>query len=416
MQRIRWPLWSATFLTLFCLSSSGIADVVHASGRGTLDPVVLTFSTIGDSRQDPVHFDPTQVDPKTGALRREDAHWLQNGRALTRILREISADHPQLLFFNGDMIMGYGRAGVPPGWSEAPPTVAQIEASDLVADIAQYAYWRGMIASVVEAGTYVVPVAGNHEIECNNAHQTDRFNQLPCDPGKRARVENEVAWAHNMGDLIVDEDRFESLFGERPTHVTHDIAPMDGEGTDQGQLTYSFDFRGVHFALINTDPVGEGPEGKGLDSHAPTRWLEADLAAARARGLKHVFVFGHKPAYTYDTSGKGTVRDRGLDVDPAARDRFWSVIEAYGATYFCGHQHTYHVNRPQGRAYQVLVGSGGSPFDVAPGESSAHPDTDRHYVWATVRIHRSGKVDLETTGFDDRFGKTRLISRTLLTH
>jgi hypothetical protein len=404
-------------VALAVTEASGLAAQRAATmGRavGAKDPVILTFATVGDSRQDPVSFDRTQADPHSGQLSAQDARWLQNTHAFSRALHEISRQHPEFLFFNGDMIMGYGRAGVPSGWADSAPTLENIESADVVQTMVQYAFWRGMVAPLMEAGTYVVPIAGNHEVQCNSAHQRDLYNQLPCTAGKHARVENEIAWARNMGDLILDESRFMTLFQERPAHFANAKPALDGESSDQSKLTYSFDFRGAHFAVINTDPVGGDPEGVGLDSHAPSNWLDADLAAAKARGLRHLFVFGHKPAYTYDTSGTGAVTQRGLDVDAVARDRFWSVIETYGATYFCGHQHVYQITQPHRRAYQVIVGSGGSPFDVAIGESSAHPATDRQYVWATVQIHQSGRVDLVAQGFSDRFGPTRVLQRVRL--
>jgi len=414
-------------IRLLCCSALFVLGMTPATGAARYgqpalahharpkDPVILSFATVGDSRQDPLNFDPTQADSQTAQLSAQDAHWLQNTHALTRVLREISGQRPEFLFFNGDMIMGYGRAGVPKGWASTEPTLDQLEGSDVVQMAAQYAFWRGLVAPLMEAGTYVVPIAGNHELQCNSAHQRDSYNQLPCPPGKHAQAENEIAWAHNMGDLILDDARFVTLFKERPAHVATANPALDGETHDQSKLTYSFDFRGAHFAIINTDPVGGDPEGLGLDSHAPTNWLMADLASAKARGIRHLFVFGHKPAYTYDTSGKGAVVQRGLDVDPAARDRFWDVIETYGATYFCGHQHVYQIMRPKGGAYQVMVGSGGSPFDVAIGEPSAHPATDRHYVWATVQVHQSGRVELVARGFSDRFGPTQILRRVTLT-
>src|SRR5438477_13162336 len=56
------------------------------------DPVVLSFATVGDSRQDPVTSDPTTL-PLSG----QDALWLQNTKAFTRILREIEARNPHFL-------------------------------------------------------------------------------------------------------------------------------------------------------------------------------------------------------------------------------------------------------------------------------------------------------------------------------
>ena len=52
-----------------------------------------------------------------------------------------------------------------------------------------------------------------------------------------------------------------------------------------------------------------------------------------------------------------------------------------------------------GTAYQVIVGAGGSPFDDAT-HGNGIP-TDRMYAWATVSIHQSGAVVLNTYGFGD---------------
>ena len=101
-------------------------------------PVVLTFSTVGDSRQDPITFDKASVG---NTLSGQDGIWLQNSKALARILRTIQAQKAGMLFFNGDMVHGYGWAGF--GYTSnlagsaisgptPPATVADILTSDLV--------------------------------------------------------------------------------------------------------------------------------------------------------------------------------------------------------------------------------------------------------------------------------------------
>jgi hypothetical protein len=233
--------------------------------------VILTFSTVGDSRQDPATPDPTTL-PLSG----QDAIWLENTKALTRITRSIEYQRSDLLFFNGDMIMGYGNAIVPANNTN----VSGIVNSDLVKFYTQYAFWRGMVAGLMEQGTYVVPVPGNHETQWKAG-------------GKKAQAANENAWRANMGDLILDDARFQNLFGEAPVNKNiGDNSVYDNLSTDQSKLSYSFDFHGSHFVIINTDPVGK-------DAHAPVNWLAADLMAAKTRGIKLSFVFGHKPAFTY---------------------------------------------------------------------------------------------------------------------
>ncbi|MDD2770532.1 MAG: metallophosphoesterase, partial [Methylococcus sp.] len=327
----------------------------------TSDPVVLTFATVGDSRQDPLRPDPSTL-PLSG----QDAKWAQNSKALARILRTIHSQKAKILFFNGDMINGYGKASVPAAWSSTAPTVAELANSDLVKFYMQYGFWRGMVADLMEAGTYVVPVPGNHEVQCNSKASAN------CGlSGKHAMEENENAWRDNMGDLIMDTSRWQNLLGKPLEAWDVDHKPaigVDGISTDQSQLSYSFDFGSSHFVVINTDPVGN-------DAHAPVTWLAEDLAAAKARGSRHFFVFGHKMAFPYVFSA--TAKQDGLESTNA--NAFWDVIEQYGATYFCGHEHIFNISRPRSPhgTYQVLVGSGGSPFDAAPGEVTVHSVTDR---------------------------------------
>ena len=369
----------------------GIAGVQAAEpvkkAHAAVDPVVLRFSTVGDSRQDPVNFDATQ-----GPLSKQDATWLQNTKAWSRIMREVTAQKANLLFFNGDMIMGYGKAGPTPSNS-----VADVVSSDLMAFYRQYGFWRGMVATLMETGTYVVPVAGNHEVQYKAG-------------GKKAQVENENAWRENMGDLIIDAARFKAIVGKEATHVnTQNNAAEDNFSSDQSQLSYSFDVEDSHFVVVNTDPVGS-------DGVAPSAWLASDMETAQARGAKHYFVFGHKPAYTYTYQKPlpAKISAAGLDKIPAKRDAFWDVIERFGATYFCGHEHMFNMMQPRGAAWQVLVGGGGSPWDAQPGETTQNPLSDRSFAWATVDIRKSGKVEINAYGFSDKFGPTQHIQRVSL--
>lgn len=394
---------------------ASVAAFAPQSSMAQADPVVLSFATVGDSRQDPT----------TAGLSGQDAMWLQNTKAWSRMIREIQSKKSNMLFFNGDMIMGYGKADIPTDTS----SVSAIVGSQLVKFYKQYAFWRGMTAPMMETGTYVFPVPGNHEVQCNQAVDAT------CVAGKTAYAVNEDAWRANMGDLIVDTNRFTNLFGAAPdfydatNHPAVGGTTADANGTngidfistDQNQLSYSFDFRGTHFAIVNTDPVGN-------DGHAPVNWLAADLAAAQARGATHFFVFGHKPAYTYlynDATGtppkdKPITKLSGLDINPPNQTKFWDIVEQYGATYFCGHEHTFNAQQPRlaagtGSAWQVLVGSGGSPFDVAVVDAKNAP-TDRTYAYANVRVFQSGKVQIDAYGFSDTYGPTQLIKSIVLAH
>jgi len=313
--------------------------------------------------------------------------------------------------------------------------------SDITQLYVQYAFWRGMAANALETGTYMMPVPGNHETECKTSISQ---NGVACPNGdKKSTADNENAFRANMGDLIGDlstNQRFSSVVGKGATNVrglTSATAPQAADtvgGTDQSYLTYSFDIETngaiLHFAVINTDP-------KGNDGHAPTTWLTTDFSDAAARGVSaskpvKYFVFGHKMAFTYNYTTDPSIAAGGLDADTTPRNNFWRLMAQYGAAYFCGHEHTtkvvqypdptntYTAKNP----WQVLVGSGGSPFEAArlcagvtgggaatscPAAPTTAGPYDRWYAWALVNVRQSGAVDLELYGFSDSFGMTTKI-------
>src|SRR5215470_8962716 len=124
---------SAVILSLSALVTTGAAALADAHGNRDRDhdgrdPVVFSFATVGDNRQDIKSPDPTTllaVDPDTGeggpsltgTLLPQDKEYLQNSLAWTTIQSGIQSQSPNLLFFNGDMIYGYGRPTLPADWA-----------------------------------------------------------------------------------------------------------------------------------------------------------------------------------------------------------------------------------------------------------------------------------------------------------
>ena len=224
---------------------------------------------------------------------------------------------------------------------------------------------------------------------------------------KLAVETHEGAWRRNMGDLILNTALWKRLTGSEATAWRVENRPLtgsDGISTNQEQLSYSFDVGPIHLAVINTDPVGR-------DGSVPLAWLQADLAAAKVRGCRRFFVFGHKMPFTYVPQGKKVPKEGGLEGRRDERDAFWDLVEAYSATYFCGHQHVYHASQPRlaegGKAWQVIVGSGGSPFGFKPGQTGS--PLDRMYAWASVSVREDGGVSVQVLGFDERLGPTRIL-------
>jgi hypothetical protein len=465
----------------------GCLGLAKVAGAQAVDPVVFSFATVGDNRTDPKKPDPTTFvanpHPTTqnggpsfsGAVLPQDQEYMQNSAAWDEIQEGILAQGANLLFFNGDMIYGYGRPIMPTAWTGNPVTWSAAVTSTVYPDAffeyIQYAYWRGTVSTMFNQGTYVIPVAGNHETQCSlTANPYGSAGNPNCNSsngGKQAYAENESAFRANTGDLsqdLVGNLRFSAISGVFATNVTGLTAATAPGGTSapcavgtstntgncfysagtpanngpitgtQQQLDYSFDVvlpnttLMLHFAIINTDPSGS-------DQTAPSDWLAGDFAAAAARGQANAggpltvkyFVFGHKAAFTYDYLPGGSVAiggnpgAGGLDANPSTtpnyRNLFWHVVAQYNATYFCGHEHIPNVQQfadptpgttLTNTPYQVIVGSGGSPFDDTMTGSSPNytepPEvamTDRYYAWALVQIHQSGAVTLNLTGFPD---------------
>jgi len=447
---------SAVVLAIAALAvtAAGAHDRDRRQEGDDRDPVVFSFATVGDNRQDLKSPDPTvllAVDPNTGeggpsltgTLLPQDKEYLQNSLAWNTIQQAIQSQNPNLLFFNGDMIYGYGRPSLPAAWANGQPNswkTSETVSPDAFFEYVQYAYWRGSVSSLFTTGTYVIPVPGNHETQCSStaAPYSSTAPNPNCDTaaqgnktGKTAYADNENAFRSNMSDLVSDlvtNLRFSKVVGYNALNVsgmTPTTAPIASANngpitSNQDELSYSFDIQAsrkllLHFVVINTDPAG-------ADSTAPADWLAADLAAAKGRGADKFFVFGHKPAFTYNyaAAAGSTIAAGGLDANPniALRDAFWSTITKYHATYFSGHEHIPNVQKfadpthvNQGTAYQVLVGSGGSPFDdklngTCPSctEPVLTNPYDRYYAWALVQVHKSGNVSLNLYGFSDDFG------------
>ncbi len=165
------------------------------------------------------------------------------------------------------------------------------------------------------------------------------------------------------------------------------VGGPDALQTDQSRLSYSFDFKDTHFLALDTDPVGK-------DWHVPNAWVASDLAAARAKGAKHIFVIAHKPAYPYPT-----VPTDGLVMDQPARDAFWtSLVNNQVEATFSAHNHVYYRSQPTGKTWMIIAGNGGTPID-------ATADRDARFHGNLLRVYaghvlNNGRVFSKSYGRD----------------
>ncbi len=249
---------------------------------------------------------------------------------------------PNFLFFTGDMVLGYTN-----------------DSTNLDKELKGWvSLWQASAAAA--AGIELVAVPGNHE--------TENLAKVATAPAERV-------WMRDLAAYI-------TRGGNGPA------AGVDGYTTDQSKLTYSFDYKDAHFVTISTDGVSK-------DWHVPTTWVASDLTAARAKGAKHIFVFGHKPAYPYPT-----VPTDGLVFDAASRDLFWSAMNTNQVeAMFSAHNHVYYRSQPTGsHTYQVIAGNGGTALDATIDVTI--PTTGSYFGFTLVQVLNSGRVILKSYGRD----------------
>ncbi|MEP6556377.1 MAG: metallophosphoesterase, partial [Ferruginibacter sp.] len=312
---------------------------------GVNAPIVLnttnydySFVTVGCNRVDYLDTAFTTSDPdySTGAS-------TANVYQLKRLFTEISHLNPlpKYLFMTGDIVMGY--------------------INDTIALEKQLTSWRAIYESHPLSSTSIqlVAIPGNHETQDKAA-------------GKKSFVAAERTFQRVMDPYIRGNNG-------------PGVGGLDNLTTDQSKLTYSFNNGGDHFIVLNTDPVG-------ADNTVPYKWLASDIQNARANNARHIFTFGHKPAYSSPLTPNG-----GLDAVATTpqRDSLWKYLEDNNCeAMFSAHEHLWDSIHPHaGKTWQVIAGNGGSRVEPAwatPG--------NQYYGYTLVNLYNDKKVNVMGLG------------------
>jgi 3',5'-cyclic AMP phosphodiesterase CpdA len=216
----------------------------------------------------------------------------------------------------------------------------------------------------------------------------------------------------NLGDSIEDESREADLerYGHfvrvleqssaRVLHVAgnHDQVNLTDDDLrrfwkHQGELHYSVDIGGVHFAILRTveytDVAIRLPEEQ-------ITWLEQDLAAARAPAI----VLMHHPASEMRLEGNRWFEKRPYVCRVAERRRLRQVIEASGKVIavFNGHVHWNHLDVIAGIPYVTVQSMVENLDDDAPGRAAgafAVCDLDSHRLTVSVYGEETQRYQFE---------------------
>jgi 3',5'-cyclic AMP phosphodiesterase CpdA len=277
-----------------------------------------------------------------------------NAEVTPRLLADAYRRGAEFAMFGGDLTAGY---------------TSSVEHFGMMLDT-----WR----HVVDPVHHVMPVYegfGNHEslhdffVDARSVrYSTDK-------PGERS---SEAEFAR----------RFANPGNAPEPEVVNAVTGPPYTGT-----VYSFDYGNSHFVMLNTDywytsggPATDrslvfkllGGNRNGYLMANQMAWLERDLAAARARGVQHVFIAAHDPVFPVgghvaDAMWWGGLNDSSLPSGDvvAMRDRFLSIVSRYRATALLfGHEHTYArlvadatvapaLKRP---IVEFVSGGAGAPF------------------------------------------------------
>jgi hypothetical protein len=169
------------------------------------------------------------------------------------------------------------------------------------------------------------------------------------------------------------------------------VNPLNGPASEAEGLppytenVYSFDYGNTHIIVFNTNyfwanqPEKYGGNLEGYVMDEQIEWIEDDLADARARGIKHIFMFAHEPTFPNGGHLKDAQWYNGDPYVVAQRDKLWEIISYYDvlAVGF-GDEHNYQrvlIDKdtpvhPDGTTnpefvnpvWQIVNGCAGAPF------------------------------------------------------
>jgi 3',5'-cyclic AMP phosphodiesterase CpdA len=153
--------------------------------------------------------------------------------------------------------------------------------------------------------------------------------------------------------------------------------PQNGPPDAKG-LSYSFIHNKIKFIMIDQYVSA----ASGIVT-LPMDWLKNELESRQ--GVEHIFVMGHSPAYTPDTTASSKIAQFNLFDQTNLRDQFWKLLTDYHVTaYVSGHEHLYFRGQANGLP-QIVIGDLGIIASYNP----ANVDSCLTNVFPTTPVPQS---------------------------
>jgi hypothetical protein len=195
------------------------------------------------------------------------------------------------------------------------------------------------------------------------------------------------AWASGWAADKLGDQSAEAVFASAFVNPRNGPTTAVEGAPSYSENVYSFDYGNTHFAVVNSNywfrshyersdhpRAGKGHR-EGTVTLEQVRWLDRDLAEARKRGLVHLFVVTHEPAFPNGGHVQDAMYWNGrLPQVIARRNLFWNTLHQHRVrAAFFGDEHNYsrtlidasvHASfeRP---VWQVISGGAGAPYYAA---------------------------------------------------
>ena len=283
------------------------------------DSLIYSFVTVGCNRID--KDDISEDNPSTTNL-----------EEIKKTFEEVAnmKPLPDYFFFTGDLVYGYPK----------------FDTTKLSRELTG---WRQVYENspLAKTGIKMVALPGNHEMLISKKTSTG--------------IAEENIWTRIMAPYIAGSN------GPKR-------GGKDSLDADESRLDYSFDFKGSHFIMLNTDAMGQECKG-------PVYWIDDDMTSEQAKKPQHIFVFSHIPAY-------GAPEMNGPGEQLQNDSTFWDVLEKHHVdAMFSAHNHVYCRLLPhKGKTTMLMAGNGGSPLNEHCTEAQ------KFYGYTLVKVYKSGKV------------------------
>lgn len=301
---------------------------------------VLTFTFFGCNRID----GPDAVTAGSSNISTANVPQLKQN------LTDICGLKPELAFFGGDLVLGYGD------------DQGQILKKQMSA-------WIDLVKTFPRAdGCQYVAISGNHE---KNRKKAD------------AKLPNPVT--DGVWSALVKSAGLVPADAVGPSPATDSA---DGLVADQKFLSFSFNRGPVHFVVLDTDTrvTTKDPEtGETKIGMVPVTWLDSDLSKAeKDPAIKCVVVMGHRNVIDPD-SVKGDA-----PIDPEAAKPMIKSLKAHKKVraYVCAHVHAFDISAiGKNGLQQVCFGNGGSKL-----EKKWKPTAGRTFGFGYFKAYADGSL------------------------